>query len=194
MLQTVKHKIFGLGEVVDREPRENGAHITVRFENGKTLKFAIPDSFTVGVMEAEGDLRAEVEAAILEKRAREQARMQELRALMEAEAPVPSARHGRTPATPIRVMGALERAFEEYLVSAGYCEYTAAGNPSTVFSYLHAIKLVLEEEGLSWYGLRDDIENIVAVYDVAGPKSHLGAKSNHTVINALKRFKEFVNA
>ena len=73
-MQTVKHKVLGVGEVIGREVKENGTYITVRFENGKEMRVAIPDSFVVGIMEAEGTLRDEVDAAIAKKRAIEQAR------------------------------------------------------------------------------------------------------------------------
>ena len=193
-MQTINHKTYGVGEVINKETTENGSYITVKFESGKEARFSIPDSFTLGIMEANGDLKDEVEAAIAAKRAREQARLEELKAASAVVAPVaPSHRHGRTPTTPVTVKGSIELAFEEYLVNAGYCEYTDSGNPSTVFSYIHAIKKVLKEEGLSWYALQNDIEKIVPVYDIGGAKQHIGAKSKYTVINALKRFQEFVN-
>ena len=156
-MQTVTHKIYGVGEVINKETTENGSYITVNFESGKEARFSIPDSFTLGIMEADGDLKDEVNSAIAEKKAREQARLEELKAASAVIAPVaPSHRHGRTPTTPVTVKGSIELAFEEYLVNAGYCEYTASGNPSTVFSYIHAIKKVLEEEALKKY----DEENI----------------------------------
>ena len=193
-MQTVTHKIYGVGEVINKKTTENGSYITVKFESGKEARFSIPDSFTLGVMVANGDLKDEVEAAIATKKAYEQKRLEEHRAaIAAAAASAPSVRHGRTPTTPVTVKGSIELAFEEYLVNAGYCEYTASGNPSTVFSYIHAIKKVLEEEGLSWYALQNDIENIVPIYDIGGVKQHIGARSNYTVINALKRFQEFVN-
>lgn len=193
-MQTVKHKMFGVGEVINREDKESGTYITVRFENGKEMRCAIPESFTLGIMVAEGSLKDEVDAAIAEKKAREQARLEELKvASAVATTSAPSHRHGRTPTSPVKVRGYIENAFEEYLVNAGYKEETDSGNPSTVFSYTNAIKKVLEEEGLSWHSLQSDIENIVPIYDIGGTKQHIGAKSNCTVINALKRFNEFVN-
>ena len=193
-MQTVNHKIYGVGEVINKKTTEGGIYITVKFESGKEARFSIPDSFTLGIMVANGDLKEEVDAAIAEKKAREQARLERLKAASALVATsTPSNRRGRTPATPVTVRGSIEIAFEEYLINAGYCEYTATGNPSTVFSYIHAIKKVLEEEGLSWHTLQRDIENIVPIYDIGGAKQHIGAKSNCTVINALKRFREFVN-
>ena len=193
-MQTVNHKIYGVGEVINKETTEGGIYITVKFESGKEARFSIPDSFTLGIMVANGDLKEEVDAAVAEKKARELARLEAFKAESAViAASAPSNRRGRTPATPVTVKGPIETAFEEYLANAGYCEYTDAGNPSTVFSYVHAVKKVLEEEGLSWYTLQRDIENIVSIYDVGGSKQHIGAKSNCTVINALKRFREFVN-
>ena len=193
-MQTVNHKIYGIGEVINKETTECGCRITVKFDSGKEARFSIPDSFTLGIMEANGDLKDEVDAAISEKRARETARLEELKVASAVVATVaPSHRRGRTPASPVTVKGSIELAFEEYLVNAGYCAYTAFGNPSTVFSYIHAIKKVLEEEGLSWCSLQSHIDNIVSLYDIGGAKQHLGAKSKCTVINALKRFQEFVN-
>ncbi len=193
-MQIVSHKIYGVGEVVNKETTEGGIYITVKFESGKEARFSIPDSFTLGIMVAEGNLKDEVDAAIAEKKAREAARLEQLNATSAAVATsTPSNRHGRTPTSPVTVKGSIELAFEEYLINAGYAEYTASGNPSTVFSYTHAIKKVLEEEGLSWNSLQSNIDNIVPIYDIGGSKQHIGALSNCTVINALKRFKEFVN-
>ena len=193
-MKTIKHKLFGEGTVIAQESKDIGSYITVRFESGRESRFAIPESFFTGMIVAEGTLKDEVDAAIAEKKARELARWEQLKAPSAVvPTPTPSRRHGRKPATPVTVKGSIEIAFEEYLVNAGYCEYTATGNPSTVFSYIHAIKKVLEEEGLSWHTLQRDIENIVPIYDIGGTKQHIGAKSNCTVINALKRFREFVN-
>ena len=193
-MQTVNHKIYGVGEVINKETTENGSYITVKFESGKEARFSISDSFTLGIMVANGDLKDEVDAAIAEKRAREAARLEELKATSAVvSGATQSHRHGRTPSAPVTVKGSIEIAFEEYLSNAGYAEYTASGNPSTVFSYTHAIKKVLEEEGLSWHSLQSNIENIISLYGIGGAKQHIGAKSNCTVINALKRFGEFVN-
>jgi hypothetical protein len=193
-MQTVKHRLFGVGEVINREDKENGTYITVRFKSGKEMKFDIPKSFTLGIIDAEGSLKDEVDKAIAEKNERHKARLEELSAASAIVAPsTPSHRCGRRPTAPIAVKGSIEAAFEEYLISSGYSEYTDSGDPSTVFSYTRAIKSVLEEEGLSWHSLQSDIENIVPIYDIGGAKEHIGAKSNYTVINALKRFMEFVN-
>ena len=192
-MQTVKHKMFGIGEVINREVKDNGMYITVKFENGKETRCAIPDSFTLGIMVAEGVLKDEVDAAIAEKKAREQARLASLRAKSAVVATAKPRRRGRTPATRVAAKGPIETAFEKYLISAGYSEYSAAGNPSTVYAYTRAIKKVLKEEGLSWHTMQRDIDNIIPIYDIGGIKQHLGEGGNDTVIDSLKRFREFVN-
>ena len=194
-MQTVNHKIYGVGEVINKETTEGGIYITVKFESGKEALFSIPDSFTLGIMVANGDLKDEVDAAIAEKKAREEARLEELKATSAVVATTtPSNRHGRTPAARVAVKGPVETAFEEYLIAAGYETETPSGHPSTVYAYSGAIdRHVLENERITWDVLRSDIDNIVKKYDVGGKFEHIGAKSNCTVINALKRFREFVN-
>lgn len=193
-MQTVKHSVFGVGEVIGREVKENGTYITVRFENGRELKCGIPSSFISGFLEAEGSLKDEVEAAIAEKEARDRARLDKLIAASTTAIPTPSRRHGRKPATRVAAKSSIETAFEKYLIDAGYSEYSDAGNPSTVYSYTRAVKKVLKEEGISWYTLQSDIDNIIPIYDIGGIKQHMGEDSNDTVIDSLKRFREFVNA
>ena len=193
-MQTVKHNIYGNGEVVGKEIKGEKTYITVKFESGKEAHFAIPESFMLGVMVGDDSLNEEVNAAIAAHRARDEERLERTNAEMNAATAAPAVRHVRRSATPAAFKGDIESAFEEYLVNAGYCEYTASGNPSTVFSYIHAIKKVLEEEGLSWHTLQNNIENIIPIYDIGGAKQHIGAKSNCTFINALKRFCEFVNS
>ena len=192
-MKTIKHKLFGEGSVIAQESKDIGSYITVRFENGRESRFAIPESFSTGMIIAEGTLKKEVDAAIAEKKAREQARLEQLNATSAVVATsTPSNRHGRTPAARVAVKGPVETAFEQYLISAGYSEYSAAGNRSTVYAYTRAIKRVLREEGLSWHTLQSDIDNIIPIYDIGGIKHHIGEDSNDTVIDSLKRFREFV--
>ena len=56
----VKHKLFGIGEVVSRK----GNCLIVKFEDNSEKKFAIPQSFQLGILTAEGDLKKEVDDAI----------------------------------------------------------------------------------------------------------------------------------
>ena len=194
-MQIVKHKMFGVGEVISVEDREIGAYITVRFKNGKEMRLAIPESFEIGVVTAVGDFNDDVQAAIAVKRACEQKRLGERRAALESSATAAqSFRHRRGPKGFGAVKDVIETDYEAYLIRAGYETETPSGHPSTVYAYSAAIERnVLETEHITWEGLRADIDNVVNRYDVGGPKEHIGAKSNSTVINALKRFQEFVN-
>ena len=192
-MQTVRHTIFGVGDVVKKEVKENNIHITVMFENGKESRFSIPESFTVGMLTAEGDLIEEVEAAINEKKMREQENLRRISAAPETFR-LTTCGYGKKHPKPVDVNGSMEAAYEQYLVQAGYETKTPSGAPSTVYSYIGAIaRHVLEEEHITWEMLRDDIDTIIAKYDVGGTKEQIGAKSNKTVINALKRFQELVN-
>jgi hypothetical protein len=195
IMQTVTHKIYGVGEVINKETTENGTYITVRFESGKEVRFSIPDSFTLGVMVANGALKDEVEAAISEKRARKQARWEELKAASTEVATVaPSRRHGRRPQVSPPVKGTVQTDYESYLISAGYKTETPSGHDSTVYAYSKAISNhVLKNEHMTWDGLRSNVDSVIAKYDVGGSLAHIGARSNNTVIDALKRFQEFVN-
>ena len=69
-MQTVKHKNFGKGEVISKEVKNDTTIITVKFENGKESRFSIPESFTIGIVEAEGTLKDEVDAAIVAQKTR----------------------------------------------------------------------------------------------------------------------------
>ena len=60
-MKTVKHKVFGIGEVIQM----NDTRVVVRFQNdGSERTFAIPQSFQMGFLIAEGDLKLEVDNAI----------------------------------------------------------------------------------------------------------------------------------
>lgn len=84
--------------------------------------------------------------------------------------------------------------FEHYLELRGYSLRTPSGNPSTTYNYAHSrIPFVLRQEGISIQTLINSIDKYVTYYNVGGLKAHLGEKSHNSVINALKRFKEFLN-
>lgn len=81
--------------------------------------------------------------------------------------------------------------FYNYLISAGYKEYTPSGRKGTVYSYCYAIEKVLENEGISWEELRKNIKQIIVKYDQGGIYEDFGNRSNRTVINALRSFEKF---
>lgn len=82
--------------------------------------------------------------------------------------------------------------FENYLISQGYSQKTPNGNPSTVYDYIKRIDKVCEYEKTSWEMLAQHIATTVREYDIGGIKQELGDQSHRAVINALKRFEEFV--
>ena len=84
------------------------------------------------------------------------------------------------------------KSFVEYLVSKGYREYTPSGNPSTAYDYSKRVKKVCEREKCSLKELSDNIDDIIDKYDVGGKEEAFGRRSNSAFINALKRFKEFL--
>ncbi len=194
MMNTVKHKAFGIGEVVGREVKENSTNITVRFDNGKEMRFSIPQSFETGILEAEGSLKDEIDAeiALRKEYLAEQVKSSSVARANRASLNSSGKRSTKSSkkATPTDVIAST---YEEYLIKAGYSVETDSGNPSTVFAYIKAVDSVLENEGISWGALKNNIDDIVKKYDVGGEEETFGNKSNKTVINALKRFKEFVN-
>ena len=87
----------------------------------------------------------------------------------------------------------MKDAFKEYLIANGYAEYTPKGLPSTVYDYLNRIDFVCKQECLTWIQLAERISRVVDEYDIGGEKETLGNKSHRAVINALKRYQEFVS-
>ena len=190
-MKMVKHKALGMGEIISREEKENSTAITVRFDCGTEMRLSIPDSFECGVVEALDSLRQEVDEAI-------EKRKPHLTPRPAAAATAPkssgsTAAPRRKSSSKSMPSGPIATAYEKYLISQGYKVESDAGNPSTVYSYATAVESVTEEEGISWATLRDNISTIVRKYDKGGVKELFGSKSNDTVINALKRFEEFVD-
>jgi hypothetical protein len=181
-MEQVRHNTLGIGEVVSKDVISGFTFLNVRFGNGKEMKLGIPSSFETGAVEALGSLKDEVDQAIAERQAR-------LAAPTPAAAPSAPAKRATAKTMPT---GPIATAYEEYLISAGYKEETDEGAPSTVYSYVNAVESVRAEEGISWDTLKMNIDRFVSKYDEVGSMSWFGAKSNKTVINALKRFAEFV--
>ena len=193
-METVKHKAWGIGTIIKREVceagkfievNEGGNYITVIFDNGKEVKFAIPKSFENGILEASGGLKEEVDNAAEElKRRREEEKAKYgfsdgTRSLDEKE--TRSAKKG----VKIALTGNLKTDYETYLGESGYEE-------TVVYQYSRAIDIVCKEEGLSCDALVKKIMSIIEKYDKGGEKEAIGNYQNRTVINALKRFREFI--
>jgi hypothetical protein len=183
----VKREIAKEGRFI--EVSEGGNYITARFDNGKEARFAIPASFEKGIITAAGDLNAEVEVALTESRVYKEKKKSDSLAGMI----IPVVSSGERSSRHV-VHGAIERAFEDYLIREGYQTETPSGHDSTVYSYIKAIKNhVLEEEGISWDTLKTEIARIIPLYDKGGAKELIGSKSNNTVICALKCFEKLVD-
>ena len=180
-MDMVKHKQFGMGEVVSKEVVGEYTCITARFDAGREMRFVLPQSFETGAVEALGALKDEVDRAIAARKAPP-----------ADAAPVrtPGVSAGKTSAKTMPT-GPVASAFEDYLIQAGYRVESDSGKPSTVRAYVDAVDAVRTEEGMSWDGLKANISAVVPRYDLGGAKELIGAKRHKTVINGLKRFAEF---
>jgi hypothetical protein len=181
-MNMVRHNVFGLGEVIRREEVNGFTYIWVRYENGREVKLGIPFSFENGAVEALGSLKDEVEQAITERLAR----------LATTTPAVALSAPAKRVAAKTMPTGPIPSAFEQYLIDQDYAVETASGNPSTVYAYVNAVESIRVDEGIFWDTLKTNISSIVPLYDVGGAKELIGAKSNKTYINALKRFVDFV--
>ncbi len=191
-MQTIQHKMYGEGKVINKEMKGNDIYITAQFSNGKECRFAA-ESFKIGVVTADGALKAEIDVVIATKQAAENAWKSAVRV---ASVATPQTARPKT-----SVKGAkrwipscsLASSYEKYLIDHKYSIESDNGNPSTVYAYGNAVEKVIEREHLTWDSLANNIDNIVTKYDEGGPCESWGKKSNSTYINALKRFQEFVS-
>lgn len=192
IMKMVRHNTFGLGEVIGKNVISGVTYLKVRFEDGTQKQFCIPKSFETGALEALGDFKAEVEQITAERNALIAAEATKAAVLPKyTEASSKPNRTATSKSKPCPT-GPVADDFEKYLIDADYKVETDDGAPSTVYSYLNAVESVRVEEGMSWDTLADNIDDIILKYDEGGPKADFGAKSNKTVINALKRFGEYV--
>lgn len=86
----------------------------------------------------------------------------------------------------------MKKQFEEYLINKGYKQTTPSGQPSTVYDYIKRIDRVCEWENITLEQLSDSIQEILYQYDIGGEKENLGKISHNAVINALRRFSDFI--
>lgn len=86
----------------------------------------------------------------------------------------------------------LETEFKNYLESLGYSDITPSNNKSTVYDYSLRIRRICEREKLTWYSLAVNITKIIEKYDTNGIEEEYGKEGKRSVINALKKYKEFV--
>ena len=188
----IQHKTYGEGKVINKEMKGGDIIITAQVGEDKQCSFAA-ESFRIGAVKADGTLKAEIDAVIAAKQAAEEERRNAVRVLPVAAPAASSKRHGRIPVRKATAKGAIQTQYEAYLEAAGYPVFGINGNLSTVPQYSRAVEKVVEREGLSWSQLSNDIANIVQKYDKDGAEEDFGNRGNKTVINALKRFQEFVS-
>ena len=85
--------------------------------------------------------------------------------------------------------------FEKYLEQKGYSVVTPSGLKSTCYDYSHKrIPAVCDRERISVPILIKNIDKFISKYDEFGSEAEFGNKSHRSVINALKRFKEFAES
>lgn len=82
--------------------------------------------------------------------------------------------------------------FRKYLTENGYKVYTPNGQPSVVFQYAREVEIIVENERMSIEEFNSRINEICSLYDIGGAKQKLGEKGHRRVINALKRYREFI--
>jgi hypothetical protein len=85
----------------------------------------------------------------------------------------------------------IEILFLEYLKNNFYKLFTPSDLQSTAYQYVKSVNFVRENEKLDWPQFIVNLDKIINDYDNGGKKQYLGDKSHKTVINALKRFREF---
>ena len=193
----LRHKIYGEGEVIKRDDE----HITIRFYNdGSDKHFKFPESFTLGLFEMDESFRMEVDAAVLAKKEAERAKReawvaqsnQILEQNLYQARPGGTRRSGNLFVKTVRT-GDMEKDFETFMIKNKYSKKGISGKRSTVYSYIYAIKLIMKDEGIDWDLLPKQISKIAATYDIGGKKEDIGYKGKRTVINALRRFEDFLH-
>ena len=193
-METVNHKIYGEGKII----KKDGKYLTVSFDNGKEIVFSIPASFQTGILVASGPLQEEINKALEIAKEKEQKEMEQKKAAERARtaayASTAAKSHSTKGKARIEITDNIAKEYETFLIKNGYSVETDNGMPSTVYSYIKAVDTVLEEEHMSWQTLKKEISRVIPIYDQGGAKELIGIKSNKTVINALKRFKEYSEA
>ena len=82
--------------------------------------------------------------------------------------------------------------FGNYLIMKGYKVETLSGSKSTVHYYTKAIDDICDRERISCSDLVKSIDKYIEKYDVGGAEEDFGKKQHCTPINALRRFKEYI--
>ena len=80
----------------------------------------------------------------------------------------------------------MQKQFEEYLQSKNY-------RPTTSIDYPARLERLCRKEKIYYEHLAQHLPEIMPQYERTGNKSSYGKRSHFSVINALRRFSEFLN-
>ena len=80
----------------------------------------------------------------------------------------------------------MQKQFEQYLLAKNY-------SPLTSIDYPSRLERLCRKEKFSYEHLAQHLDEIMPQYERDGKKSSYGKRSHSSVINALRRFSEFLN-
>ena len=80
----------------------------------------------------------------------------------------------------------MQKQFEQYLQSKNY-------KPTTSIDYPARLERLCRKEKISYEYLAQNLNEIMPQYEKTGKKSSYGKRSHSSVINALRRFAEFLS-
>ena len=80
----------------------------------------------------------------------------------------------------------MQKQFEQYLLNKNY-------RPTTCVDYPARLERLCRKEKISYEHLAQHLAEIMPQYEKSGKKSFYGKRSHSSVINALRRFAEFLS-
>lgn len=80
----------------------------------------------------------------------------------------------------------MQKQFEQYLLAKNYSYLTSIDYPAR-------LERLCRKEKISYEHLAQHLPEIMPQFDKNGKKSSYGKRSHSSVINALRRFSEFLN-
>ena len=80
----------------------------------------------------------------------------------------------------------MQKQFEQYLLEKNY-------KPTTSIDYPARLERLCRKEKISFEHLAKHLADILPQYETNGKKSSYGKRSHSSVLNALRRFAEFLN-
>lgn len=80
----------------------------------------------------------------------------------------------------------MQKQFEQYLLAKNY-------SPLTSIDYPSRLERLCRKEKFSYEHLAQHLPEIMPQYEKTGKKASYGKRSHSSVINALRRFSEFLN-